>query len=268
MNNKDEEIIIVENLTKTYKLGIFNHRAFISDLAEFLKIKKRFEKIKDVNDTKSNIDTLNNEVNALSHISFKVTKGQRIALIGRNGSGKSTFLKILSRVTKPTKGKVKYKGKLISILEQGIGFSSELTALDNIYINAALLGCTKKQTDELVPNVIKFADIGDFIDTPIKRYSSGMITRLGFAIAAFIPSDILVIDEVLAVGDENFRNKCIDLIKKFSVDGTKTLIFVSHEMELIKRVCNRGILLHKGNILFDGGIEETVEKYKLTNLVS
>ena len=155
---------------------------------------------------------------------------------------------------------------MISILEQGIGFSSELTAIDNIYINAALLGCSKNQTDEIIPYIKDFADIHEFMDTPIKRYSSGMITRLGFAIAAFVPSDILIVDEVLAVGDENFRNKCLKLIKKLSDEQERTLIFVSHEMELIKNICNRGILLNQGKVILDGSLHDVVTKYKEMNL--
>lgn len=258
-------IIEVDNLTKTYKLGIFNHRAFVSDLAEFLHIQKKYSD--DLDDNFSgNVNKTKNEVNALNGISFTISKGDRVALIGRNGSGKSTFLKILSRITRPTSGKIKYKGKLISILEQGIGFSSELTAIDNIYINAALLGCSKNQTDEIIPYIKDFADIHEFMDTPIKRYSSGMITRLGFAIAAFVPSDILIVDEVLAVGDENFRNKCLKLIKKLSDEQERTLIFVSHEMELIKNICNRGILLNQGKVILDGSLHDVVTKYKEMNL--
>ena len=183
---------------------------------------------------------------ALDDVSFEISKGDSVAIIGKNGSGKSTLLKLLSKITSPTHGSIRYKGKIVSVLEQGIGFHAELTAFDNIMLNGALLGCSKEFLYSNLESITKFAGIDKFFDTPLKRYSSGMITRLGFAICAHIPSDILLVDEVLAVGDQEFRNKSIKLMREYIENKNKTLIFVSHEEYLLKELCNKGILLGHG----------------------
>ena len=247
-----DEIISVKNISKIYKLGLFNHKAFIDDLKNLINIKKKKYK----KDEKKIF-------HALNQISFSVNKGEKIALIGKNGSGKSTFLKILSRITIPSNGEISYEGKLLSILEQGIGFNKEMTARDNIYLNAAFLGFSKSQTNLVMDDIIEFAGIAKFVDTPIKRYSSGMLTRLGFAITIHVPSDILLVDEVLAVGDKEFREKCLSKLMSVSSDEqNKTIIFVSHEMELLKKICSRGIVLEQGNLIFDGEITEAIDFYE------
>lgn len=247
-----KEIISVENISKIYNLGLFNHKTFISDLKNLINFNK-----------KNNNSFYNSQFYALTNISFSIFEGEKIALIGKNGSGKSTFLKILSRITLPSSGKISYEGRLLSILEQGIGFNVEMTARDNIYLNAAFLGFSKSQTNLVMDEIIEFSGIAKFVDTPIKRYSSGMLTRLGFAITIHVPADILLVDEVLAVGDKDFREKCLSKLMSISSDEqNKTIIFVSHEMELLKKICTRGIVLDQGNLIFDGEIDEAIDFYE------
>lgn len=249
----EEKVSIqVTNLVKTYKLGLFNYKSFIEEV-KILFNKKKITELK----------SSSKYINALNNISFTVLKGDRIALIGKNGSGKSTFLKILSRVTLPSEGEIKYRGKISSILEQGIGFHPEMTARDNIYLNASILGESKKNIRNIFDEIVDFAGIKNFVNTPTKRFSSGMITRLGFAINAHIYSDILLIDEVLAVGDAEFRMKCFNKINEISKNNnSQTLIFVSHETELLKKICNRGIVLNKGQICFDGQLNAAIDFYE------
>lgn len=249
---KKELAIEAKNLKKFYKLGVFNSKSLIEDFNSFINKKEQSSIRK-------------KQVNALDGIDFQIFKGEKVALLGRNGSGKSTFIKVISRITTPSSGEVKYRGKLVSVIEQGIGFNPELTAIENINLNASILGCSKKETDLIKPKIIEFSGIEKFIDTPIKRYSSGMVTRLGFSIAAFIQSDIFIVDEVLAVGDENFRNKCINLIQELAKNEEKTLIFVSHEMDLVKKLCDRAIVLSKGKVVFNGNIKEGIEYYQEKN---
>lgn len=244
----EDTIISVNNLSKKYRLGLFNQKSFIEDLQKIIQGNKFKEKSE-------------NYHLALNDFSLDINAGDSVALIGKNGSGKSTFLKLLSRITSPTSGSIKYKGRLVSVLEQGIGFHAELTAYDNIMLNGALLGCSHNFLKDNLKSIIEFAGINNFLDTPIKRYSSGMITRLGFAICAHIPSDILIVDEVLAVGDEEFRKKSIKLIENYILNQKKTLIFVSHELKLLKDICKRGIVLSSGNKVFDGNIDNAINFY-------
>lgn len=244
-----EKIIEIKNLSKVYKLGVFNQKSFIEDLEKLIKGDKY-------------IHDPNKFHTALNNISLDIEEGDSLGLIGKNGSGKSTLLKILSRITSPTSGYIRYKGRIVSVLEQGIGFHSELTAFDNIMLNGALLGCDKNFLLDHMNLITNFAGIDQYLNTPIKRYSSGMITRLGFAICAHIPSDILVVDEVLAVGDQEFRNKSINLINNHINVKKKTLLFVSHEMELLKKICNKGVVISKGEIKFSGNIDKAINYYQ------
>jgi lipopolysaccharide transport system ATP-binding protein len=247
----NKKIIVVKDISKIYRLGLFNYKVFFEDLKKIFHFNNYKKK-----------DNKKNQLYALNNISFSINEGEKIALIGKNGSGKSTFLKILSRITLPSTGLISYEGKLLSILEQGIGFNPEMTARDNIYLNASFLGFSKKQTSAVMNDIIEFAGIERFIDTPIKRYSSGMLTRLGFSITIHVPADILLVDEVLAVGDKEFREKCLLKLISISSSNHKTIIFVSHEMELLKKLCSRGIVLEKGSMIFDGEISEAIKFYE------
>jgi lipopolysaccharide transport system ATP-binding protein len=197
---------------------------------------------------------------ALKNISFEVQQGERLGIIGRNGAGKSTLLKVLSRVTEPTEGRISLKGKVASLLEIGTGFHPELTGKENIYMNGAILGMTKKEIDSKFDEIVEFAEIEKFLDTPVKRYSSGMYIRLAFAVAAHLEPEILVVDEVLAVGDINFQQKCIGKMQEVGRQG-RTVLFVSHNFQAISQLCTRCLLIDKGNIVFDGPKHEAINKY-------
>lgn len=185
---------------------------------------------------------------ALQNVSFEINKGDIVGLVGDNGAGKSTLLKILSRITSPTSGKITGTGHIISLLEIGSGFHPELTGRENIYLNGAMLGMRKLEITRQLNNILCFSELGRFIDMPVKRYSSGMYTRLAFAIASHLNSDILIIDEVLAVGDHAFQRKSIDKLQSLSIEQDKTIIMVSHNLQNIKSLCNREILLINGQI--------------------
>ena len=225
--------MLVENVSKRYKLGLTNLRSFKND--KYIK--------------------------ALDNISFSVNKGERIGLIGNNGAGKSTLLKLISKLTSPDEGYIGYNGKLTSMLEVGTGFNNELTGRENIYLNGAILGMSKKEIDDKLDDIISFSEIEEFIDTPIKRYSSGMYTRLAFAVAIYLSADIVLMDEVLAVGDTSFQKKSINKMLEIAKRKDRTIFFISHNMELIKELCNRILYLDKGKIIFDGDVEEGIKLY-------
>ncbi len=198
---------------------------------------------------------------ALRGINFSVTRGQAVGIIGPNGAGKSTLLKILTRITPPTEGEVRLNGKVASLLEVGTGFHPELSGRENVYLNGAILGMTKKEITKKFDDIVEFSGIGDFIDTPVKRYSSGMYVRLAFSIAAHIEPDILLVDEVLAVGDAEFQKKCLGKMDEVTRSGGRTIIFVSHNMDAISRLCTKTILLDKGKIIASGDTDEVIGKY-------
>jgi lipopolysaccharide transport system ATP-binding protein len=206
------------------------------------------------------IDSSKEDFWALREVSFAVNQGDRIGIIGRNGAGKSTLLKILSRITEPTSGRVSIIGRVASLLEVGTGFHPELTGRENVYLNGAILGMTKAEIRRKFDEIITFAEVEKFLDTPVKRYSSGMYVRLAFSVAAHLEPEILVVDEVLSVGDAQFQEKCLGKMKKVGQEG-RTILFVSHNMTVIKTLCNRGILLQNGKNLLDGTSEEAVLKY-------
>jgi lipopolysaccharide transport system ATP-binding protein len=197
---------------------------------------------------------------ALRDVSFEVPRGSVVGIIGRNGAGKSTLLKILSRITEPTSGRAELRGRVGSLLEVGTGFHQELTGRDNIFLSGAILGMRRSEILRKFDEIVSFADIGQFIDTPVKRYSSGMKVRLGFAVAAFLEPEILFIDEVLAVGDAEFQKKCLGKMSEIGAGG-RTVIFVSHSMPAILRLCDRGILLDRGRVVVDGPTHEAVRRY-------
>ena len=211
-----------------------------------------------------NADPTHEEFWALKDVSFNVQQGDRVGIIGRNGAGKSTLLKILSRITEPTSGRVKIKGRVASLLEVGTGFHPELTGRENIFLNGAILGMSKVEIKKKFDEIVAFAEVEKFLDTPVKRYSSGMYVRLAFAVAAHLESEILIVDEVLAVGDMSFQKKCLGKMEEVGKDG-RTLLFVSHNMATISNLCLKGIMLKKGGVLFQGEMSDTVLAYYQDN---
>ncbi len=197
---------------------------------------------------------------ALKGVSFTVEKGETLGIVGPNGAGKTTILKLLSRVTRPTSGEIEVQGRVSALIELGAGFHPDLTGRENIYLNAAILGLSRREVEERIESIIDFAELWDFIDVPVKRYSSGMYVRLGFAVAAHVDPDVLLVDEVLAVGDYMFKDKCIRRINEFR-DAGKSMIIVSHNKEQIQKLCDRAILLHRGQIVYAGDTGEVLERY-------
>jgi lipopolysaccharide transport system ATP-binding protein len=199
---------------------------------------------------------------ALKDVSFEIEQGDRVGIIGRNGAGKSTLLKILSRITPPTKGRIEITGRLASLLEVGTGFHGDLSGRENIYLNGSILGMTKREINSKFDEIVDFAEIEKFLDTPVKRYSSGMYVRLAFAIAANLESDILIVDEVLAVGDSSFQKKCLGKMQHVSKEEGRTVLFVSHAISTVKKLCNHGILLQSGKMIQSGEISTIINKYE------
>jgi lipopolysaccharide transport system ATP-binding protein len=204
---------------------------------------------------------------AIKDVSFEINQGDRVGVIGRNGAGKSTLLKILSRITPPTKGRIEYTGRMASLLEVGTGFHGDLSGRENIYLNGSILGMTRYEIDRKFDEIVAFSEIEKFIDTPVKRYSSGMYVRLAFAVAAHLEPDILIVDEVLAVGDAAFQKKCLGKMQDVSVSG-RTILFVSHQMAAVQHLCNKGIYLKNGLIVEQGLIEDVIPIYLQTSTES
>ncbi|HEY9362665.1 MAG TPA: polysaccharide ABC transporter ATP-binding protein, partial [Chitinophagaceae bacterium] len=222
-----------------------------------------FSKVGEINDRTVKSD--NDYVWALKDINFEVKQGEVLGIIGRNGAGKSTLLKILSKVTTPSTGEIKIKGRIASLLEVGTGFHPELTGKENIFLNGAILGMTKKEIQNKFDEIVDFAGVERYIDTPVKRYSSGMYVRLAFAVAAFLEPEILIVDEVLAVGDTEFQKKCLGRMKQVSTDEGRTILFVSHQINAIKTLCSQGLLLRNGLIHGFGEIQDVVTKYLVSD---
>ncbi len=256
-------VIEVENLGKLYRLGEVGTGTISHDINRWWhKVRGKvdpYQKIGQVNDrtTKGTSDY----VWALQNINFKVERGEVLGVIGQNGAGKSTLLKILSKITSPTTGKIKITGRVASLLEVGTGFHPEMTGRENAFMNGAILGMRKKEIAGKLDAIIDFAGVERYIDTPVKRYSSGMKVRLGFAVAAHLEPDILIVDEVLAVGDAEFQKKCIGKMKDVSDQEGRTILFVSHNMAAINRLCTRAILMSRGGVVKDGKIESLTGLY-------
>jgi lipopolysaccharide transport system ATP-binding protein len=265
-----EVVIKVENVSKQYRLGQVGTGTISHDLNRWwAKLQGKEDptlKIGDVNDrtAKGNSDY----VWSLKDINFEINKGDAVGIIGRNGAGKSTLLKILSKVTGPTTGHIKVKGRIASLLEVGTGFHPELTGRENIYLNGAILGMKHHEIKRKFDEIVDFSGVERYIDTPVKRYSSGMYVRLAFAVAAHLESEILIIDEVLAVGDAEFQKKCLGKMGDVSKGEGRTILFVSHNMISIQALCNRGILMNQGTIFSEGSINETVNQYLALNAAS
>ncbi|MDC0637733.1 ABC transporter ATP-binding protein [Flavobacteriaceae bacterium] len=260
----DREVILkVENLSKQYRLGLVGTGTLSHDFNRWWhRIRGKedpYLKIGETNDRSTKGES--EYVWALRDINFEVRRGEVLGIIGKNGAGKSTLLKILSRVTSPTTGSIKTKGRIASLLEVGTGFHGEMTGRENIYLNGAILGMTKKEITAKIDEIIEFSGCERYIDTPVKRYSSGMTVRLAFAVAAFLEPDILIVDEVLAVGDAEFQKKAIGKMQDISSGEGRTVLFVSHNMASVKSLCSRGIILENGLIQFSGEINECIESY-------
>jgi lipopolysaccharide transport system ATP-binding protein len=258
--------IKVENLYKQYQLGQVSTGTVAHDLNRWLhKIRGKEDPYEKITGENSREEKGNSKyVWAIEDINFEARQGEVLGIIGRNGAGKSTLLKILSKVTSPTKGEIKIKGRIASLLEVGTGFHPELTGRENIFLNGAILGMTKAEIRSKFDEIVAFSGVEKYIDTPVKRYSSGMYVRLAFAVAAHLEPEILIVDEVLAVGDAEFQKKCLGKMKDVSSQG-RTVLFVSHNMAAVKSLCNRGILMERGKVVFAGSADETVEHYMRIN---
>jgi len=262
-------VIRVENLCKEYRLGTISHGTLYRD------IQSGWAKLRGTEDPNARIGAVNREqlnnindrFSALKDVSFDVRQGEIVGIIGRNGAGKSTLLKIISRVTAPSQGTIKIKGRVASLLEVGTGFHPELTGRENIFLNGAILGMHKGEIEQKFDEIVAFSEIDKFIDTPVKRYSSGMYVRLAFAVAAHLDPEILVVDEVLAVGDAAFQKKCLGKMGDISKEG-RTVLFVSHNMGAIRQLCNSCILLEDGQVKKRGQTQNVIDHYLQSTLTS
>ena len=253
-------VISIENVSKSYQLGVINTGTFYGDLKRWWARQRGkpdpYQKIEEIDDGNRDGET----IWALKDVNFQVQQGEALGIIGRNGAGKSTLLKILSRVTAPTSGEIKVKGRIASLLEVGTGFHPELTGRENIFLNGAIMGMDRREIQRKFDEIVDFSGVEQFVDTPVKRYSSGMYVRLAFAVAAHLEPEILVVDEVLAVGDAEFQKKCLGKMSDVAHQG-RTVLFVSHNMAAIKSLCDRAILLDKGITNLDDSAEKVVEHY-------
>ncbi|MBR2089666.1 MAG: ABC transporter ATP-binding protein [Fibrobacter sp.] len=253
-----------ENISKQYRLGLVSTGTLSHDLNRFwqTKVLRRDDPYLKVGETNDRAHKGNSDyVWALKDINFKVEQGDVVGIIGRNGAGKSTLLKLLSRVTAPTTGIIRAKGRIASLLEVGTGFHPEMTGRENIYMNGAIMGMSRSEITRKLDEIVDFSGCERYLDTPVKRYSSGMTVRLGFAIAAHLEPEILVVDEVLAVGDAEFQKKAIGKMQDVSRGEGRTVLFVSHNMESIKMLCSKGIVLQNGSIAMTGSAEDCVNHY-------
>jgi len=275
-------VIRVENLWKQYRLGTINHGTLKQDIQSWwARMRGRYDPNAMIDPSHQPVDvstthsppvlenprlkaprTKHQEqiFYALRNLNFEVRQGETLGIIGKNGAGKSTLLKILSRVTTPTRGTIKLNGRVASLLEIGTGFHPELTGRENVFLNGTILGMKKNEIHRKFDDIVHFAGVEQFIDTPVKRYSSGMYVRLAFAVAAHIDPDILVVDEVLAIGDADFQKKCVQTMQDSAGKG-RTVLFVSHNMESVRSLCSRGILLERGEIADSGEIDHVIESY-------
>jgi lipopolysaccharide transport system ATP-binding protein len=258
-----ETVIKVNNISKMYDLGLVGTGTLSKDLnrawARFRGKPDPYATLAELNDR--TMATKSGSVWALKGINFEVKQGEVLGIIGKNGAGKSTLLKILSQITTPTTGDIKIKGRLASLLEVGTGMHPEMTARQNIYLNGAIMGMTRREVTTKMDEIIDFAGIGKYIDTPFKRFSSGMQVRLGFAVAAFLEPEILIVDEVLAVGDAEFQKKAIGKMQDVSANQGRTVLFVSHNMASVKSLCSKGLLIEKGSIAIEESIDCVIDKY-------
>ena len=257
---EDRDVAIqISGAKKQYRLGQIGGGTLQADLQSWWARKRGKE---DPNTKIGQEERLVGQIfMALNGIDLTVYKGEALGIIGANGAGKSTLLKLLSRVTAPTEGTIDLYGRVASMLEVGTGFNGEMTGRENIYMNGAILGMTKAEIDAKMEDIIEFSEVRDFIDTPVKRYSSGMYVKLAFSVAAHLDSEIMIMDEVLAVGDMAFQKKCLDRMREAANKEGRTVLYVSHNMNTIRQLCDRCIVLDKGKIIFDGDVEDAIEVY-------
>ncbi len=259
-NSEQNNIAIkITDLKKKYRLGVIGYKTLQGELQTWWA---RMLGKEDPNSIIGQSERLNGErFMALNGINMTVYKGDTLGLIGRNGAGKSTLLKLISQVTAPSEGQIELYGRVASMLEVGTGFHEELSGRENVYLNGAILGMKKSEVEAQLDNIIDFSEVRDFIDTPVKRYSSGMQVKLAFAVASHLDSEIMIMDEVLAVGDIAFQKKCLDKMKETAQKSGKTVIYVSHNMSTIRQLCNRCAVLDEGKIIFEGDTEEAINVY-------
>lgn len=255
----DDCVIKTEHLCKEYRLGIIGSGTLRRDLQSWYARKRGKE------DPNLRIGakayTKGDSFLALDDLNIEINRGERVGIIGANGAGKSTLLKLLSRVTSPTDGTLSFRGRIASMLEVGTGFSGELTGRENVYLNGSILGMSRAEIDKKIDQIIEFSECEKFIDTPVKRYSSGMFVKLAFAVAAHLDAEILLMDEVLAVGDMQFQRKCISKMRELALNENRTILYVSHNMGTIRELCTRSIVLSHGKIIFDGDVEQGIKLY-------
>lgn len=256
-------ILKVDNLSKRYRIGVAEegYKTFRETIMDWVSFPIRnFTRLRSLTRFSNDSNDQQDVIWALRDVSFEVHEGEVLGIIGKNGAGKSTLLKVLSRITEPTSGFAEIHGRVSSLLEVGTGFHPELTGRENIFLNGAVLGMRKREIEKKYDEIVAFSEIGKFLDTPVKRYSSGMYVRLAFAVAAHLEPDILLVDEVLAVGDTGFQKKCLGKMRDVATGG-RTVLFVSHNMEAIQKLCTRAMILHEGRVLMDGDTEEVVGRY-------
>ena len=260
------KVLKVEKIFKQYELGQVSTGTMAHDFNRWLhKIRGKEDPYLKITEKNTRDEQGGSKfVWALDDINFDVNQGDVVGIIGRNGAGKSTLLKILSKVTSPTKGNIKIKGRIASLLEVGTGFHPDLSGRENIFLNGAILGMTKKEIHAKFDEIVAFSGVDKYIDTPVKRYSSGMYVRLAFSVAAHLEPEILIVDEVLAVGDAEFQKKCLGKMKEVSQQG-RTVIFVSHNLVAVKSLCTKGIVMDQGKLVFSGSADEAVENYMNAN---
>ncbi len=245
--------IKIENLTKVYRLGAIGGTTLREEINRWYKrwrgIRQPWEQ------------NYGDKFKALDDVSFEVEKGERLGIIGHNGAGKSTLLKLLCRITSPTSGRISYNGRISSMLGVGTGFHGDLTGRENVYMNGTILGMTRQEIDSKLDAIVEFAEMDKFIDTPVKHYSSGMYVKLAFSVAAHLDNEIMIMDEVLAVGDAKFQRKCLQRMNDVSTNTGRTILYVSHNMGTIRELCTRCVVLSQGHLIYSGDVEKAISLY-------
>lgn len=266
MQQQNDIMIRVRNVKKKYKIGQIGGGTLRGDLQSWWARKRGKEDPNTLIGTDQRL--IGTTFMALNGVSFDVRKGEAVGIIGSNGAGKSTLLKLLTHVTAPTEGDIDLYGRVASMLEVGTGFHPEMTGRENVYLNGAILGMTRAEIDAKMKEIIEFSEVGDFIDTPVKRYSSGMYVKLAFSVAAHLDSEIMIMDEVLAVGDMKFQKKCLTKMRQAATRDGKTVLYVSHNMATIRDLCDRCIVLDQGRVIFDGDVDTGIAMYLATKAQS